>query len=42
MLNGIDRVLNVVDDIEIRRVGWACHILRVEGERIHLGKRDSQ
>jgi len=42
MLNGIDRGLNEEDVIEIGRLGWACHILRVEGERIHLGKRDSQ
>ena len=41
MLNGIDRGLNVVDDIEIRRLGWACHILRVEGERKPSGKKDS-
>jgi len=39
VLSGIDRGLNVVDGIEIRRIGWACHILRVEGERISSGKK---
>jgi len=38
VLNGIERGLNVVYGIEIRRMGWACHILRVEGERISSGK----
>ena len=42
MLNGIDRGLNVVDGIEIRRLGWVCDILRVEGERIPSGKKNSQ
>jgi len=39
VLNGIDRELNEVDGIEIRRLGWACYILRVEGERISSGKK---
>ena len=42
VLNGIDKGLNEVDDTEIRRLGWACHILRIESEMTHLGKRDSQ
>jgi len=39
VLNGIDKVLTEVDGIEIRRLGWACDILRVEGERILSGKK---
>jgi len=42
VLNGIDRGLNVVDGIEIRRLGWACHILRMEDERIPPRKKVSQ
>jgi len=42
VLNGIAKVLNDVDNIEIIRLGWACHILRLEDERISSGKRDSQ
>jgi len=38
-MNGIDRGLNEVDDIEIRKLGWACLILRVEGERIPSEKK---
>jgi len=41
VLNGIDRGINVVDGIEIRIIGRACHILRLEVERIHSGKIDS-
>jgi hypothetical protein len=26
--------LNIVEDIKIRRLGWAGHIIRMEGERI--------
>jgi hypothetical protein len=25
---------NIVEDIKIRRLGWAGHIIRMEGERI--------
>jgi len=28
------RDLNIVDDIKIRRLGWAGHIVRLEDERI--------
>jgi len=34
VLSGIDKSLNVVDDTEIRRLGWARHILGMEDERI--------
>ena len=26
--------LNIVDDMKIRRLGWVCHVTRVEDERI--------
>ena len=39
VLIGIDRGLNEVDGIEIRRLEWACYILRVEGEGIPSGKK---
>jgi len=42
VLNGIDRGLNEMDVIEIIRIERACHILRMEGERIPSRKRDSQ
>ena len=37
-MNGIAKGLNDVDDIEIRRLGWAWHILRMEDEKIPPGK----
>ena len=31
------RVLNIVDDIKIRRIGWADHVARLEDERFLMG-----
>jgi hypothetical protein len=28
------KVLNIVDDIKIRRIGWADHVARMEDERV--------
>jgi len=41
VLNGIDKDLNVVDDIEIKRLGWASHILGMDDERFPQKKRFS-
>lgn len=41
VLNGIAKDLNVVDDIEIRRLGWTRHILGM-GIKGSPQKKDSQ
>ena len=33
----VHRVLNIVDDIKIRRIGWAGHVARMEDERVLMG-----
>ena len=34
MIHSLYKDLNIIDDIEIRRLGWAGHIIKMEEERI--------